>query len=148
MADELTSIFSTRSERYPEPTGADAALGASRAALAAIPIIGGSITELVSMVLAPSIARRRDEWLKELADGLDDVERKVEGFKIENLGRDENFVSAVIEASRSAVSTHKTEKRVALRNALLNIALQREPEEDQQRMFLCYIDEFTVWHIR
>jgi hypothetical protein len=148
MADEVTKLFSTRSERYPEPTGADAALGVSRAALAAIPIVGGSITEVVSMVLAPSIARRRDEWLKELADGLDEVERKVEGFKIEDLGQDENFVSAVIEASRSAVSTHKSEKRVALRNALLNIALHRGPEEDQQQMFLRYIDEFTIWHIR
>jgi hypothetical protein len=148
MADEFTKLFSTRSERYPEPTGADAALGVSRAALAAIPIVGGSITEVVSMVLAPSIGRRRDEWLKELADGLDEVERKVEGFKIENLGQDENFVSAVIEASRSAVSTHKSEKRVALRNALLNIALHRGPEEDQQQMFLRYIDEFTIWHVR
>jgi hypothetical protein len=148
MADEVTKLFSTRSERYPEPTGADAVLGASRAALAAIPIVGGSITEVVSMVLAPSIARRRDEWLKELADGLDEVERKVEGFKTENLGQNENFVSAVIEASRSAISTHKSEKRAALRNALLNIALHRGPEEDQQQMFLRYIDEFTIWHVR
>jgi hypothetical protein len=29
MADEFTKLFSTRSERYPEPTGADAALGVS-----------------------------------------------------------------------------------------------------------------------
>ena len=63
MADEATKLLSTRSERYPEPNGADAALGVSRAALAAIPIVGGSITEVVSMALAPSIARRRDEWL-------------------------------------------------------------------------------------
>lgn len=148
MADELTKLFSTRSERYPKPTAADVAFGAGRAVLAAIPIVGGSITELVSMVLAPPIARRRDEWLKELGDGLDEVERKVEGFKIENLGQDENFVSAVIEASRSAISTHKSEKREALRNALLNIALHRGPEEDQQQMFLRYIDEFTIWHVR
>ncbi len=148
MADETTKLFATRSERYPEPTGADAALGISRAALAAIPVVGGSVTEVLSMVLAPAVARRRDLWLKELADALDDLEQKVDGFSIENLGQDETFVSAVIEATRSAVSTHKDEKRDALRNALLNIALHRGPDENQQQIFLRYIDELTVWHIR
>jgi hypothetical protein len=148
MADETTKLFATRSERYPEPTGADAALGISRAALATIPVVGGSVTEVLSMVLAPAVARRRDVWLKELADALDDLEQKVDGFSIENLGQDETFVSAVIEATRSAVSTHKDEKRDALRNALLNIALHRGPDEDQQQIFLRYIDELTVWHIR
>ena len=60
MADEFTKLFSTRSERYPEPTGADAALGVSRAALAAIPIVGGSITEVVSMVCVQLLHGR---WL-------------------------------------------------------------------------------------
>ena len=31
---------------------------------------------------------------------------------------------------------------------LLNIALHRSTEEDQQQMFLRYIDELTVWHLR
>ena len=57
-------------------------------------------------------------------------------------------MSAVIEATRSAISTHKDEKRDALRNGLLNIALHRSTDEDQQQTFLRYIDELTVWHIR
>jgi hypothetical protein len=57
-------------------------------------------------------------------------------------------VSAVIEASRSAISTHKQDKRDALRNALLNIALHRSADEDQQQTFLRYIEELTVWHLR
>jgi hypothetical protein len=65
--------------------------------------------------------------------GLDRLEAKVEGFKVENLQHDEEFVSAVIEASRLAISTHKQEKREALRNALLNIALHRSTDEDQQQ---------------
>jgi hypothetical protein len=46
------------------------------------------------------------------------------------------------------MSTHKQEKRDALRNALLNIALHRSTDEDQQQTFLRYIDELTVWHLR
>jgi hypothetical protein len=148
VSDDITKVFATRAERYPEPTAADTTLGTSRAVLAAIPIVGGSITEVLSMVLAPAVARRRDAWLKELADALDAVERKVEGFNIEDLANDDAFISAVIEASRSAVSTHRDEKKTALRNALLNIALHRSTDEDQQQIFLRYIDELTVWHIR
>jgi hypothetical protein len=54
----------------------------------------------------------------------------------------------VIEATRSAISTHKDEKRDALRNGLLNIALHRSTDEDQQQTFLRYIDELTIWHLR
>jgi hypothetical protein len=148
MAENPIKLFATRSERYPELTPGDIALGTGRAALAAIPFVGGSITEVLSLVLAPAVTRRRDTWLKELADGLEEAERKIDGFTVESLTQDEAFVSAVIEATRSAISTHKDEKRDALRNGLLNIALRRSTDEDQQQTFLRYIDELTVWHLR
>lgn len=148
MAEDPIKLFASRAERYPKPTEADFAQGAARAAIAAIPVVGGSITEVMSMVLAPAITRRRDSWLKELADALDQMEQKVDGFKVENLKDDEAFISAVIDATRTAIGTHKDEKRAALRNALLNIALHRSTDEDQQQIFLRYIDELTVWHLR
>jgi hypothetical protein len=148
MSEPIQKLFPTRAEQYPEPTAADVVQGTTRAALAAIPFVGGSITEVLSLVLAPAVARRRDTWLKELADGLEDAERKIDGFTIESITQDEAFVSAVIEATRSAISTHKDEKRDALRNGLLNIALHRSTDEDQQQIFLRYIDELTVWHLR
>ncbi len=148
MSEPIQKLFTTRAEQYPEPTAADVAQGTTRAALAAIPFVGGSITEVLSLVLAPAVARRRDTWFKELADGLEEAERKIEGFSVENLSQDDAFVSAVIEATRSAISTHKDEKRDALRNGLLNIALHRSTDEDQQQTFLRYIDELTVWHLR
>jgi hypothetical protein len=84
----------------------------------------------------PILPRERPEH----ADGLEQLEANVEGFKIKNLEHDEKFVSAVIEDSRSAISTHKQEKREAIRNAMLNIALHRSAGEDQQQTFLRYID--------
>ena len=89
-----------------------------------------------------------DTWFKELAAALEEAERKIDGFSVENLTQDDAFVSAVIEATRSAISTHKDEKRDALRNGLLNIALHRSTDEDRQQTFLRYIDELTVWHLR
>ena len=148
MSDKPIELFASRAERYPEPTQSDVALGATRAALAAIPIVGGSVTELMSLVITPAVVRRRDQWLKDLADGLDQLEAKVDGFQISVLQDNEAFVSAVIEASKAAVGTHKREKHEALRNALLNIALRRTPDEDQQQIFVRYIDELTAWHIK
>jgi hypothetical protein len=85
MAELPIKLFSSRAEQYPEPTGSDLALGAARAAVAAIPLVGGSATEVLSMVLAPSVARRRDEWFKELAGALEQLEAKVEDFHVADL---------------------------------------------------------------
>lgn len=147
MAEEPIKLFATRAELYPEPTASDVAHGAARAALSTIPVLGGLTTELMSVVLAPAVARRRDEWFKELADDFDRLREKVDGL-FENLAENEVFVSAVIQATRTAASTHQQEKREALRNALLNIALMQSPDDDQIQMFLRYIDELTVWHLR
>jgi len=148
MSDQPIEIPGSRAERLPQPDAKDMALGVTRAALTAIPIVGGSVTELMSLVITPSVGRRRDEWLRGLADGLDALEAKVDGFAVENLVGNEVFVSAVIEASKTAIATHKEEKREALRNALLNVALGRTPDEDQQQIFLRYIEELTIWHIK
>ena len=146
MAEDPIKLFSTRAERYPEPTEADVSLGAGRAALAAIPFVGGSITEVLSLVLAPAVARRRDTWFKEIADGLDQLEEKVEGFKIEDLQHNEAFVSGVIQATRVAVGTHQQEKLKALRNAVFNTALDKTLDEDKQTVFWNLVEALTGTH--
>lgn len=99
------------------------------------------------MVLAPAVARRRDEWFKELADALDEVERKVEGFKVGNLQHNEIFVSAVIQATRTALGTHQQEKLTALRNAVLNTALNKILDDDKQVVFWSLIEVLSGTHL-
>ena len=148
MTEEPTKLFATRAERYPEPTDADKALGGTRAALAMIPIAGGPINELLSLVVAPAVQNRRDQWFKELADGLEALEAKVEGFTIETLVDNEVFVSAVLQATRIAGSTHDQQKRRYLRDAVLKVALGKGPKEEYQQLFLNAVEEFTTAHIR
>lgn len=57
-------------------------------------------------------------------------------------------VSIVLQATQIALRTHQTEKRMALRNAVMNAALPQAPEEGLQQMFLHFIDTFTEWHLR
>jgi hypothetical protein len=59
MSDEPTNPIATRAQRYPEQTEEDAVQAVARAAVAAVPVIGGTITELLSLVLAPAVERRK-----------------------------------------------------------------------------------------
>lgn len=146
MTEYPIKLFSKRSERYPEPDETDTIQGGALAALSAIPVIGGTVTEILSMILAPAVSRRRDEWLKELADGLDQLEEKVDGFEVEKLAGNEGFVSAVIQATRTAATTHQREKLEIIRNAVLNVSLSRGTDEEKQIFFLHLIDMFSLTH--
>jgi hypothetical protein len=79
--------------------------------------------------------------------GFEGLEGRFRDFQASRLKDDEAFISAAINASRTAIATHHREKREALKNALLNVALGRSPEEHQQQTFLRYIEELTVWHL-
>jgi hypothetical protein len=149
MAEDPIKLFATMSERYPQSGEADAVHAAVRGLVSLIPGAGGPIDELLSLVLAPSVSRRRDEWFKELADVVEEMKkRRIDDFKIEDLAQNEAFVSATILATRIAAGTHKEEKRKILRNALLNIALGTGPDEDTQQIFLNVVDAFTASHVR
>jgi hypothetical protein len=129
----------------PQPTGWDHAHIALKTALSAVPMVGSPAAELFAAIIAPPLARRRDEWLQSLADGLAALREQIDA---ESLAQNEAFISATMQASRAAIQTHQKEKLDALRNAVLNVAAGRAPEEDEQAMFLWYIETLTTWHIR
>lgn len=70
------------------------------------------------------------------------------GFDPESLANNEVFVSVAMQASRTALQSHQKEKLEALRNAVLNVAAGCAPDEDEQAIFLAYIETLTTWHIR
>jgi len=146
MTEPLIKLFERRSERYPEPTDGDVALGSARALIASLPW-GGTINELLSVLLVPPVLRRRDQWFKELADAIEILEARNE-LRVIDLQDNDIFISAVIQATQAATSTHQIEKRRALRNAILNIAIGNTPGEDETQMFLRDIEELTSWHLK
>jgi hypothetical protein len=148
MSDKPIKLFSSRAEQYPESDAKDVAEGLFRATLAVVPVIGGPADELLSLVLAPAVQVRRDEWLKELDDAVEQLEKRIDGFKPENLSGNNAFISATIYATRIALSTHQKEKRVLLRNALITIALNPTINEDLQQVYLSAIEAFTPSHVK
>jgi hypothetical protein len=132
----------------PKPTKGDVAHTIAKAGLSSIPIVGGAAAETFAAIIVPPLTRRKDEWVKSIADGLKELEAKVDGFKIENLANNESFITTVMYASQVAIRNHQKEKLDALRNAIINSALGVDIDQDTQQMFLEYIDSLTPSHLK
>lgn len=132
------------------PGRSKAEIGAAivRAGISSIPVAGGAAAELFDLVIGPSLERRKEDWFNYLADVVDELRERLEGFDPRDLDGNEQFVSAVLAASTVAVKSHQQEKLEMLRNALVNSVLPGAPDEHEQLTFLRLIDELTPLHVR
>jgi hypothetical protein len=135
-------------KELPIPSIGDRALQATKVVVAGIPLVGGSGVEIMNMVITPPLERRRNEWFSDLAQRLFELEDRVEGFRVEELSENSAFITTALQASTIALRNHQTEKLEALKNAVLNAALPKSPDENLQQMFLSFVDAMTEWHIR
>jgi len=118
-----------------------------KAGISSIPIAGAPAAEIFTLIVTPPYEKRRDKWIESIGDGLKKLAQKVDNFNLEELSKNEIFITTVTYASQVAIRNHQKEKLEALRNAVLNAALLNAPEEDLQLMFLNFIDSFTPWHL-
>jgi hypothetical protein len=146
MLGSMTDEISSRGA-FPMPEVADKGHQVAKAVLSAVPYVGGSAAELMSFVIAPPLERRRTNWLNGLAVQLSELEQKVAGFSVTALAEDPGFISAVTEATRSALSTHDAEKLDALRNAVANVALGGI-DDDVAAAKLNMLTQLTPLHLR
>ena len=55
--------------RPPEPCIADALHALARSGLDALPYVGAACAELLTLVVTPSLERRRHEWMEDVEGG-------------------------------------------------------------------------------
>ena len=134
----------------PKATAGDVALKIATAATkgaVSIALPGaGAVAELLDLVRTP-LQRRQEDWLSDLAARLAALE-EARRLDREHLGQDEAFLDAVARGIQAAMRTGQAEKREALRNAALNIALGTTPDEGERELFLDMVERFTAWHLR
>ena len=130
----------------PKPTTGDVAHALTKAGLSMIPVVGGPAVELFQHLVQPPLERRRIEWMEQVGEKLLSLEQK--GLNLGELQSNEQFITAVMQASTAALRTHKVEKLMALRNAVINIATGCGPEETIQHLLLAFVDEFSEMHLR
>lgn len=138
MADEKIGV--------PQRSKGDAAHAIVKAGLSAVPMVGGPAVELFQYLVQPPLDKRREAWMKEVGEKLQELEKK--GLELAKLQGNEQFISAVMQASQAALRTHKAEKLAALRNAVLNIATGQAPEEIVQHLLLSFVDQLSEMHLR
>jgi hypothetical protein len=142
------SLFDEPSRQpLPQPIFEDVKHSVGKGLASMIPLVGGAGSELIGLLSSP-VAQRRDDWFEDLARRLHDLEGRVAGFKFDDLANNEQFVSATLQATQAALLTRDQEKLEALRNAVLNVALSNNLDEDQQAIFLSLVDSLTPAHLR
>lgn len=129
-------------------TATDIAREVGRAIVSAIPAAGGPLQVAFENIFSSPIEKRKEAWLNQLADVINEVQKRVGEITPEKLAENDAFVTVVMQASQVAIRNHQQEKLEALRNAVLNAALPNPPHEDEQMIFLRLIDQLTPWHLR
>lgn len=130
----------------PKETGKDHFHTIVKTALGEVPLAGGALAELFSAIIESPFQKRKKEWMENVVNAINELKEK--GFSPDSLRDNEQFISAVFYASHLAMKTHQQEKLDALRNAIINVAEGVEPDEALQQIFLNYIDQFTLLHIK
>ncbi|HEX2051554.1 MAG TPA: hypothetical protein VHJ34_13120 [Actinomycetota bacterium] len=134
-------------EPYPTDQGAgDWVHGVAKGALSGVPFAGGVLAEVTSLLWTPRLQKRRDEWLQDLAETVENLRQKYDDIA-ERLD-DDAVLTVAVRAARAAASTHEEEKRKALRNAVLNSALRVEPDIQIQQILTELIDRLTEAHLQ
>lgn len=134
-------------DKPPERSGGEIALGWAKVALNAAPYVGGSVAELLDLILRPSLERRQREWLEGLVTELNEL-RGSRGISLESLAENDSFIDVVIHASRAALASAHSGKVDALRNAVLNTACGVSIEDTNRHIYIRMVDEFAPAHLR
>ena len=109
-----------------------------------IPFAGGLAGESLDLIWKTGYEKRLKEWRKNISNTLSSL---LEQSTISELINNEEFKSLLAESSIIALRNHQEEKLNAIKN-LLAKSVTSPLEYDFKKLFLNYIDQFTVYHIK
>jgi hypothetical protein len=114
--------------QYPDTfTQADFNKEAVETAVELVPLLGPTLARIVGHAWTSHLEHRQIEWHNDVSAALVTHADRIEG--IEQKLQSDEFLTLYIRASQAATETHEAETRRALRNAVVNAALEREDED-------------------
>jgi hypothetical protein len=134
-------------EDVNKTTPQDIAYATVKAAVGSVPIVGSAASEILGLIVAPPLEKRRNKLMTEIGQRLKDLE-DVKRINLNDLSENQQFIDTVLQATTMALKTNDIEKIKAFKNAIINTALNETPNETLTQIFLNLIDNFTSWHIR
>ncbi len=129
---------------YPMVQARDRLRTVVEAAVSLVPA-SGPLVKLAELVV-PSLDKRREAWAQEVAILFNNLQENQ--LTSEKLATNEEWISAVFEASQVAMSTHVKTKLQMLRQLLEHMAIKqpRGQKEVIVRRFLRFIEELDDEH--
>lgn len=128
-------------------TGKDIVYAAVKAGVGSVPLIGSAASELLGLLVTPPIEKRRAEWMNDVGQRIKELEKSGR-LDLNSLADNEQFVDTVLQATTYALKTSDELKIAALKNAIINTALNEAPDKTISQIFLNLIDSFTSLHIQ
>lgn len=139
--DRPAQMTSRKNLTPPSPTKADAVIEGVKAGLS------GPVGILGALLKTP-LEKRRDEWMRAVEEALLELQGRVDNFSIDSLSENELFISTIVQAAIGAQRTHAEEKRMALRNVVLNTAISPDLDATKVEILLGLLESLTPWHIK
>ena len=127
----------------PEADSGDVMHTAVTAALSAVPFVG--LGELFKFIVAPSLDKRREQWMKLMAEAVHELQNR-KGIDLDAFRDNEEFITLVIHATQSALKTHLELKRQMIKRALINSVLI-DSGFDEKELYFNLLDRLTPSHI-
>lgn len=135
-------------DNFPEKEAKDYAYGAVKATLNLIPDVGRSLSVIFETIFSSPLDKRKEEWLKNLAQTVEELCNTVKDLTPEKLADNPEFISFYLQASNIALRTHNKEKLKALNSTVKNCILLQDINESKKMIFLRIIDEITPIHFK
>ncbi|MFH5832360.1 hypothetical protein [Halalkalibaculum sp. DA384] len=107
---------------------------------------GGSVYETFRALVTPLHEKKQKEWQKDVIKRLAKLEQE-EKIDLEELQNDEEFNAIITRATVLTLQNHQKEKLDALRNVVINSAIDDEIDFDLKHYFLLFIDQISPLHI-
>ena len=117
-----------------------------KVSLSAIPVFGGAFAEVFNSIIKPPIEDRQNRWMLEVTEALNQLLTE-NRCSISDLQNNEKFITTLFNASASAIRNHSHEKRVMLKNAVINSAVNVEMSDWKQTIFLNMIERYSTLHL-
>src|SRR5690242_5293815 len=109
-------------------TKQDITYAAIKAVVGSIPLAGAAASELLSLIVASPLEKRREKLLLEIGEKLKELETS-QKVNLEELQSNEQFIDIVLQATTLALKTSEREKIEAFKSAILNTAAGEAPEK-------------------
>lgn len=125
----------------------DHAVAVSKSIAGAFPFVGPALNELIEAVLLTPAQRRHMEWQTAVTDTINQLIESVDGLSAESLSHDEDFLSALVAASNSAMKTSRHEKIKMLQATLFHTGSGKRLQDFIRSTFFQIVDRYTPEHV-